>query len=59
MKRVKNTPAQGGEVHVMPNDDRHVPMRACWCGPVEDEQTKRLIAQGFPSERVWIHQKAN
>jgi hypothetical protein len=51
----KNT---AGDVHVMPNSDpQHVAMVACWCWPVEDEKTKRLKAQGYPTARVWVHQR--
>lgn len=44
-------------VHIMPNDGKHEVSSACPCGPVEDEQTKRLRAQGFPSMKVWVHRR--
>lgn len=46
-----------GDVHVMPHDGKHTPSVACHCKPQEDEQTKRLRAQGLPSDRVIVHQR--
>lgn len=43
------------DVHVMPNDGKHIDSSSCPCGPKEDERTKRLRAQGVDSARVWVH----
>ena len=47
------------DVHVMPNDGTHCTSVECFCRPVEDDETRRLIAQGLPSARVWIHNAHN
>jgi hypothetical protein len=44
------------DVHVMPNDDKHIDSKDCPCGPYEDPDTKRLHALGL-SARLWIHNK--
>ena len=43
------------DVHVMPDDGKHVASPACHCAPKEDEETRHWRAMGFVSGRVWIH----
>jgi hypothetical protein len=49
--------SNGADVHILPDDDKHIASPSCWCHPVEDEKTKHLRAQGFPTARVWVHFK--
>jgi hypothetical protein len=43
------------DVHVMPNDGKHIASPGCPCTPKEDDETRRLRAQGLVSARVWVH----
>lgn len=43
----------------MPNDDKHVASKDCPCAPKEHEETKRLQAQGYPTNKVWVHNQLN
>ncbi len=47
------------DVHVIPDDGKHIASPKCPCGPKEDEQQKRARAQGRNVARVWIHQRLN
>jgi hypothetical protein len=44
-------------VHVMPNDDKHTASVDCPCRPIEDDQTRRAIAQGVETARVFVHRE--
>ncbi len=48
-----------GDVHVMPDDEKHTASSECHCAPKEDEQTKQARAQGQPTTRVWVHNQLN
>ena len=42
-------------VHVLPADGKHVVSAECPCKPYPDGPTETLRAQGYPTQRVWIH----